>query len=98
MFDLGSWGEFIVIVIAALVLIGPKEIPDVLRTLGKCVAKIRRLSGEFKKIIDHQMEEAEIEEYKLKSQKGFEEDIHKTMEKLTKKPKRSRKSPKGSIK
>lgn len=98
MFDLGSWGEFIVILIVALILIGPKEIPGLLRTLGKCIAKLRRLTADFKKIIDHQIEEAEIEDYKRKSQKGFEEDIKKTMTTLTKKSKKVKKSTKGSPK
>lgn len=98
MFDLGSWGEFLVILMAALILIHPKEIPGLLGTLGKWVTKLRRLTADFKKIIDHQIEEAEIDDYKRNSQKGFEEDIKKTMIKSDKKSKKIKKSAKGSSK
>jgi sec-independent protein translocase protein TatC len=43
MFDIG-WGELVVIGIVALIAIGPKELPTVLRTLGQYMAKIRRMA------------------------------------------------------
>ena len=46
MFDIG-WGELVVIGAVALVVIGPKELPGVLRTVGGAVGKIRRMAAEF---------------------------------------------------
>ena len=47
MFDIG-WGELLVIGIVALVVIGPKELPGVVRTLGQTVAKLRRMAFEMR--------------------------------------------------
>ena len=43
MFNLG-WGELVVIGIVALIAIGPKELPTVLRTLGQYMGKVRRMA------------------------------------------------------
>ena len=44
MFDIG-WGELVVIGVVALIAIGPKELPGVLRTLGQWMGKIRRMAA-----------------------------------------------------
>ena len=59
MFDIG-WGELVVIGIVALIAIGPKELPSVLRTLGQCMGKIRRMADEFQGQFQEAMREAEI--------------------------------------
>ena len=46
MFDI-AWGEFVVIAVVALIVIGPKELPAVLRAIGQWTAKIRRMAAEF---------------------------------------------------
>ena len=46
MFDIG-WGELVVIGVIALIVIGPKELPAVLRTVGRTMNKVRRMAGEF---------------------------------------------------
>ena len=46
MFNLG-WGEILLIGIVALIAIGPKELPGVLRTVGQALAKVRRMANEF---------------------------------------------------
>jgi sec-independent protein translocase protein TatB len=61
MFDIG-WGELVVIGIAALIFIGPKELPGVLRTLGQAMAKVRRMAGEFQNQFQDAMREAELAE------------------------------------
>lgn len=63
MFDLGAWGEILIIVVAALVLIGPKEMPEVLRACGKMVQKLRRLSAGIRQEINKYIHEGEFEEY-----------------------------------
>ena len=59
MFDFGS-GELLVIGVVALVVIGPKELPGVLRTVGKTVARLRRMAGEFQGQFHDAMREAEL--------------------------------------
>ena len=48
MFDIG-WGELVVIGIVALIAIGPKELPTVLRTLGQYMGKVRRMAAESRR-------------------------------------------------
>lgn len=61
MFDIG-WGEFVVIGAVALVVIGPKELPGVLRTVGGAVSKLRRMAGEFQTQFQEAIREADLEE------------------------------------
>ena len=63
MFDIG-WGELLVIGIVALVVIGPKELPGVLRTLGQAMAKVRRMASEFQNQFNEAMREAEMHDLK----------------------------------
>jgi sec-independent protein translocase protein TatB len=63
MFDIG-WGKLILIGIVALIVIGPKELPGALRTLGQWVAKIRRMAGEFQNQFHEAMREAELADLK----------------------------------
>jgi sec-independent protein translocase protein TatB len=67
MFDIG-WGELVVIGIVALIAIGPKELPTVLRTLGQYMAKIRRMAGEFQSQFQEAMREAELTELKKQAE------------------------------
>jgi len=64
MFDLGSWGEIFIIAVAALILLGPKEIPVVLRTLGRWIAKAKNLSNELRSLLNHFIHQGEFEEFK----------------------------------
>ncbi|MEA2949773.1 MAG: sec-independent protein translocase protein TatB, partial [Alphaproteobacteria bacterium] len=63
MFDIG-WGELLVIGVVALVAIGPKELPTVLRTLGQWMAKLRRMAAEFQGQFQEAMREAEMGDLK----------------------------------
>ena len=63
MFDIG-WGELLVIGIVALVVIGPKELPGVLRGLGQAMAKVRRMASEFQNQFHEAMREAEMADLK----------------------------------
>jgi sec-independent protein translocase protein TatB len=67
MFDIG-WGELVVIGIVALIAIGPKELPTVLRTLGQYMAKIRRMAGDFQSQFQEAMREAELSELKKQAE------------------------------
>lgn len=48
MFDIG-WSELLVIAVVALIVIGPKELPEVLRTFGRAVNKLRRSADDFRR-------------------------------------------------
>jgi sec-independent protein translocase protein TatB len=63
MFDL-DFGKLVVIGIIALIVIGPKELPAVLRTVGQYMAKIRRMAAEFQGQVQEAMREAEMAEMK----------------------------------
>ena len=63
MFDIG-WGELLLIGIVALIAIGPKELPGVLRSLGQWMAKLRRMASEFQNQFHEAMREAEMADLK----------------------------------
>ena len=59
MFGIG-WSEFVVIGVVALIAIGPKELPGVLRTMGFWVGKVRRMANEFQGQFQEALREAEM--------------------------------------
>ena len=63
MFEL-DWGKLVVIGIVALIVIGPKELPAVLRTAGQWIGKVRRMAAEFQGQFQEAMREAELAELK----------------------------------
>lgn len=65
MFDIGAT-ELLVIVIVAVIVIGPKDLPLALRTAGRWIGKIRRVSGHFRTGIETMIREAEMEEMEKK--------------------------------
>ena len=65
MFGIDS-GELLVIVIVAVIVIGPKDMPAALRTAGKWIAQMRRISGHFRSGLDAMIREAEMEELEKK--------------------------------
>jgi sec-independent protein translocase protein TatB len=68
MFDIG-WSEFLVIAVVALIAIGPKELPAVLRTVGQWMGKARKMAAEFQGQFQEAMREAEMADLK----KSFDE-------------------------
>lgn len=63
MFDIG-WSELVVIGVVALIAIGPKELPGVLRMVGQWMGKARRMASEFQGQFNEAMREAEMAEVK----------------------------------
>jgi len=63
MFDI-SWTEFALIGVVALVFIGPKELPAVLRTVGQYTRKVRSMAAEFQNQFQEAMREAEMADLK----------------------------------
>jgi sec-independent protein translocase protein TatB len=65
MLDVG-FDELLLIVIVAIVFIGPKDLPMALRTAGRWIGKVRRVSGHFRSGIETMIREAELEEMERK--------------------------------
>ena len=63
MFDIG-WSELVVIGVVALIAIGPKELPGVLRMVGQWLGKARRMASEFQGQFNEAMREAEMADIK----------------------------------
>lgn len=65
MFDFGfGYTEMFVVAVVAIIVIGPKDLPRVLRALGKTVAKMRGMAREFQGHLDSAMKEVGIDEVK----------------------------------
>ncbi len=60
MFDVG-WSEILVIAAVAIVVVGPKDLPRMLRTFGKTMGQVRRTANDFKRQFDEALREAERE-------------------------------------
>ena len=57
MFDVGA-SELLLIVVLAIVVIGPKDLPLALRTAGRWIGKVRRISGHFRAGVETMIREA----------------------------------------
>jgi len=60
MFDIG-WSELLVIVIVAIVVVGPKELPRLMRTFGHYAGKLRRAASDFQHQFETAMAESEAD-------------------------------------
>src|SRR5258708_19117878 len=63
MFDIG-WSELVVIAVVAMIAIGPKELPGVLRMVGQWMGKARKMAAEFQGQFQEAMREAEMADLK----------------------------------
>ncbi len=79
MFDVG-WSEMAVILLIALVVIGPRDLPRVARTMGKWVAKGRAMAREFQTAIEDMAREAELDKVKSEIEKAGRTNLGKTIE------------------
>lgn len=65
MFDIGPT-ELLLIVVVAVIVIGPKDLPLALRTAGRWIGKMRKVSGQFRTGFDAMVREAEMQELEAK--------------------------------
>ncbi len=77
MFDIGA-GELLVILIVAVVVIGPKDLPLAMLTAGRWIGKVRRISAHFRSGIDTMVREAELEEMEKKWKAQNEEIMRRS--------------------
>ena len=61
MLDIG-WSELLIIAVVAIIVIGPKDLPRVLRNLGRAVGAVRRTAGEFRAQFEDAVRESELDE------------------------------------
>lgn len=59
-----GWSEMLVIAIVMIVVVGPKDLPRMLRTFGRTTAKLRAMAGDFQKQFNEALQEAELDDVK----------------------------------
>lgn len=64
MFDIFDPSKIFIVGVVALIVIGPKELPRVMRTVGQVVGRMRRMANEFQQQFNEAMREAELEDVK----------------------------------
>ncbi|MCY3701156.1 MAG: Sec-independent protein translocase protein TatB [Rhodospirillales bacterium] len=82
MLDIG-WTEVLVISVVVLFVVGPRDIPKVLRTVGQWAGKIRALAKEFRESVDDAVREAELDEVRKtveSARSGFRHEIRSTID------------------
>ncbi|WP_379922291.1 Sec-independent protein translocase protein TatB [Erythrobacter sp. R86502] len=77
MFDIGA-AELLVIIIVAVVVIGPKDLPLAMRVAGRWIGKMRRISAHFRSGIDTMVREAELEDMEKKWKAQNEEIMRRS--------------------
>jgi sec-independent protein translocase protein TatB len=80
MFDIG-WSEMAIILLVALIVIGPRDLPRVARTMGRWVAKGRAMAREFQTALEDMAREAELDKVKGEIEKAGRTNVGKTIEK-----------------
>jgi sec-independent protein translocase protein TatB len=85
MFDIGAT-ELLLIVIVAVIVIGPKDMPLAMRTAGRWIGKMRKLSSHFRSGIDAMVREAELEDmerkWKAQNEKIMRQHPHGTPDEM----------------
>jgi sec-independent protein translocase protein TatB len=62
MFDLFSWSHILILLVVALVVVGPKDLPRLMNMAGKWAGKARAMANEFRKSFDEMARQAELDE------------------------------------
>ncbi|EWY36992.1 hypothetical protein N825_22035 [Skermanella stibiiresistens SB22] len=83
MLDIG-WSELLVIAVVALVVIGPKDLPKVLKTVGIWVRKARMLTRDFQNSVDEMIREADLEDVRKQASElrnlNLSREVEKTID------------------
>jgi sec-independent protein translocase protein TatB len=86
MFDL-SWTHILIVLVVALLVVGPKDLPRMMHTVGKWVGKARSMADQFRKSFDEMTKEAELDELRkeidaLRNERplaGLASDMHQSI-------------------
>lgn len=68
MLDLFSWSHILVLLIVAIAVVGPKDLPKLMRMIGKWAGKAREMAGMFRANFDEMTREAELDELRKEIQ------------------------------
>jgi sec-independent protein translocase protein TatB len=68
MFDIG-WSEMLVVVVVAVVVVGPKDLPRLMRTLGQWMGRARAMSDQFRRSFNDMARQAELEQMRAEMMK-----------------------------
>lgn len=79
MFDIG-WTEITFILIVTIIVIGPKELPRVLRTVGQWIGKAKSMTSEFRGHVDDMIRDTELDEVKKQIDSAGSFDPNSTLE------------------
>jgi sec-independent protein translocase protein TatB len=76
MIDL-SWSHILLVLVVALVVVGPKDLPKVMRTVGQWMGKARQMADQFRASFDEMTRQAELDELRseleaLRTHRPFE--------------------------
>lgn len=61
MFDIG-WSELLTVAVVAVIVVGPRELPGMLRTLGRTIRQVKQMAGDFQHQFSDALRESEIDE------------------------------------
>ena len=73
MLDIGSW-EFLIVIVIALIVVGPKELPGLVRTVSQWIRRARELAREFQGGLEDMAREAELDKVKDSLQTELDPD------------------------
>ncbi|WP_337995463.1 Sec-independent protein translocase protein TatB [Oleispirillum naphthae] len=79
MFDIGGW-ELALVVVVAVFVIGPNELPATLRTLGRVIGRLRALSAGFRNQLDEMIREAELDDLRKAADAARSADFGRIVE------------------
>jgi sec-independent protein translocase protein TatB len=76
-----SWSHILLVVVVALVVVGPKDLPKLMRTVGQWMGKARQMADQFRKSFDDMTRQAELDDLRseleaLRSRRPFAEAEH----------------------
>ncbi len=87
MFDFGIGStELMLIAIVALIVIGPRDLPKVLRTVGQVMTKVRAMAREFQGHIEDAAKESGLDDLKKDISKATNFDMNETLSDITREP------------
>ena len=79
MIDIG-WSEMLIVAVVAIIVIGPKDLPKALRTVGQWVGKARGMAREFRSSIDDMVRESELQEIREQANSIANFDVDKAID------------------
>src|SRR5476651_2383591 len=62
MFDLFSWSHIVILLVVALIVVGPKDLPRLMHMAGKWAGKGRAMANEFRRSFDEMARQSELDE------------------------------------